>query len=96
MQTETAVKSNGGVRYVDREGQAIKMGAVRSSVDGLVALFITSQNAAEDFSSTIKSVAEVSGILPSVLRKLVRARAKDQVDKAKHELEQLSLVFEEC
>jgi hypothetical protein len=97
MQTETTVRPNGGAKRprLGTEG-AIKLGAVRGSIDELVELFVKSQAAAEDFSSTIKAVAEHSGIVPSVLRKFVKARAGDKFAKAREEVKQMALVFEEC
>jgi hypothetical protein len=92
QQTETNVRP----LVMSEAFTGVRTSAVNGSIDELVDLFTKSQAAAENFSSTIKAVSEQSGILPSVLRKLVKARAKDEVDKVKQEVEQLSLVFEEC
>jgi hypothetical protein len=91
QQTETVVPT----LHTLEKSPAIRLDAVRDNIDDLVELFLKSQRAAHDFSSTINSVCERSGIMPSVLKKLVKAHAGDNFDKARQEVVQLALVFEE-
>jgi hypothetical protein len=75
---------------------AISLRPIKDSIDELVALYTQQQESAAACSDAIKTVAEKSGLLANVLRKLVKARAGDKFAEAKRTVEQLALVFEEC
>lgn len=103
QQTEVtdATRGNGRASPRGRKDQtsgqegAINMAPVKKSIEELVRLYMQQQAAAEKCSSAIKTVAEKSGLLSEVVRKLVKARAKDKFEEAKRTVEQLSLVFDQ-
>ena len=53
------------------------------------------EEAAEDFASAVKATAEASGLLASVVRRFVTARAGENFEEKARECEQLSLLFDE-
>jgi len=81
----------------DRAGQekVIRMQELTERLPHLVSLHNTAKDAAEDFSSAVKSIAEKSGLLSSVVRRIVTAKAGDNFDEKKKEAQQLSLAFDE-
>jgi hypothetical protein len=105
MQTQveptTAKRGNGRTNPRGRKDQttgqeeAINIAPVKKSIEELMTLYIEQQAAAEKCSSAIKAVAEKSGLLAEVVRKLVKARAGEKFEEAKRTVQQLSLVFEE-
>lgn len=100
--TGKATRGNGRTSPRGRKDQttgqeeAINLAPVQKSIDELVRLYTQQQAAAEKCSDAIKAVAEKSGLLANVLRKLVKARAGEKFEEAKRTVEQLALVFEEC
>jgi hypothetical protein len=82
---------------VDHDGQeaSIKLDAIREGVDNLVSLYRAAEEAGTDLSEAIKAVAEKSGLLATVVRKFIAAKAGEQYEERKRQCEQLSLVFEE-
>jgi len=74
----------------------VKISVVKNGTSSLVNLYISAHEAKEDFSTSLKAVAESAGVLPAVLRKLVKALAGDKFDTARKEVEQLAMVFEEA
>lgn len=103
QQTEVTEVSRGNGRSSPRgrkdqttgQEEAINMAHVKKSIEELVRLYTQQQAAAEKCSDAIKAVAEKSGLLANVLRKLVKARAGEKFEEAKRTVEQLSLVFDE-
>lgn len=81
----------------DRSGQekVIDMSKLTERLPHLVKLHTSAKDANSDLSSAIKTVAEKSGLLASVVRKVVVAKAGDSFDDRKKEAEQLELVFAE-
>ncbi len=79
------------------EGQeaAIKMQPIKDAVEDAVELYNKLGQASEQFNDAIKAMAEKSGMLAVVVRKLVTARAGEKFDDEKRKVEQLSLIFEE-
>ncbi len=79
----------------DRSGQekVIKMKELEDRLPHLVSLKNKSSDAAKDFSSAVKAVAEKSGLLASVVRKVTIAKSGDNFDEKAKEAEQLELVF---
>lgn len=89
---ERGVSGRGRVRgRQDRSKQekVIDMGKLNERIDHLVSLHKSSKDA-------VKAVAEKAGLLASVVRKFVVAKAGESFDEKKKEAEQLALVFEEA
>lgn len=104
MQTGTETSTGNGKRRStgargrqDRAGQekVIRPGELKERLPHLIALHNTAKEASKDLSDAVKSVAEKSGLLASVVRRLVVAKAGDNFEEKKKEAEQLSLVFDE-
>lgn len=91
----TAPGRRGARGRQDRSGQekVIKTKELEDRLPHLISLKNKAADAAKDFSSAVKSVAEKSGLLASVVRKVVIAKAGDSFDEKKKEAEQLELVF---
>lgn len=81
----------------DREKQevVIKIAALRDNVADMVVLHNKAQEAATVLNDKIKAVAEKAGLLASVVRKIVVARAGENWQERKRECEQLNLCFDE-
>lgn len=81
----------------DRSGQekVIDMSKLTERLPHLVKLHTASKDANADLSSAITTVAEKSGLLASVVRRVVVAKAGENFDEKKKEAEQLELVFAE-
>lgn len=81
----------------DRSGQekVIRMKELTDRIPHLVSLHNKAKEASTDLSSAVKSIAEKSGLLASVVRRLIVAKAGDNFDEKKKEAEQLSLAFDE-
>lgn len=82
----------------DQNGQEaiIELDKLRERTPHLCSLKTTFDEAKTDYSEAIKSVAEISGLQASVIRKYIAAKVSDKVQTAKREADQLSLVFEEA
>lgn len=82
----------------DRSGQekVIDMSKLNDRMAHLVKLHTSAREEAKAFSDAVKSVAEKSGLLASVVRKVVTARAGEAFEEKKKEAEQLALVFGEA
>lgn len=76
--------------------QLIKLSVLKNSLYVLQNLYGAKKDAAEEYATTTKDVAEKAGLLPSVVRKYVKS-CYDGVARegAKRECEQLALLFEE-
>jgi hypothetical protein len=81
----------------DRSGQeaVIKMAALDERMPHLVKLHGNAKDASKDFSQAVKAVAEKSGLLASVVRRFVTAKAGEHFEDKQKEAYQLSLVFGE-
>jgi len=81
----------------DRSGQkkAIDMSKLTDRLDHLVNLHGRAKTAARDLSDAVKAVAEKSGLLASVVRKVVVAKAGEGFEDKKKEAAQLALAFDE-
>ncbi len=81
----------------DRSGQekVIDKAKLLERMDHLVDLHNRARASGKDLSDAIKAVAEKSGLLASVVRKLVVAKASETFDEKKKEAEQLALMFDE-
>jgi len=78
----------------DKQEKVIKRDVVEDKIDHLVNLHNTAIERRKDFSDAVKAVAEESGMLASVVRRYVSARAGETDIEKKRECEQLSLLFE--
>lgn len=81
----------------DRSGQeaVIDVSEVRDRIQTLVDLYRLHEDSGKDLNEGIKATAEASGLLASVVRKLVVARAGERFKEKAREVEQLALVFDE-
>jgi len=81
---------------VDSEGQeaVIKMGPIKDNIMELVNLYTESNEAGAKLNDAIKATAEKSGLLASVVRKFVVARAGEKFAEEARRVEQLSLIFD--
>ncbi len=81
----------------DRSGQekVIDKTKLTEKLDHLVRLHTSAKEAQKDLSDAIKAVAEKSGLLASVVRKIVVAKAGESFEEKKKEAEQLALMFDE-
>ena len=97
MQTNTETSSKPVRGRKDTEGQpkVIQMESLRTRVDDLVDLRAKAAEAAEAYGEAVKATAEQAGLLSSVVRKFVDARAGEKYEEAKTKAQQLSLCFEE-
>lgn len=84
-----------GRKNRDLQEAVVTTAPLRKREAELVRLHQLSIEASDALSDAIKKVAEDSGLLASVVRKYVTARAKENVPEKKREAEQLSLVFGE-
>ncbi len=82
----------------DASGQeaVIKTKELKTRIDELVKLKKAADEAAVEFNDAVKAAAEKSGLLASVVRKVVTASAGENYEEEKRKAEQLSLAFEEC
>jgi hypothetical protein len=102
MQTATDVieKAKGarGRKDVDKEdGATIKLKPLKDALRELGELALKAKEANAKVKDAIKAVAEKSGLLSSVVRRLVKALSgdSDQFEDEKRKVEQLGIVFEE-
>lgn len=102
MQTESATEANEKQRRVrgrrdqtTKQEAVIKLDKVKDRVQELVHQYVAASDAAEQFASSIKATAEASGLLASVVRKFIVAKAGEKFEEKKNEAMQLSIVFEQ-
>lgn len=81
----------------DRSGQekVIDKSHLTERLDHLVQLHTRSKESSKDLSDAIKAVAEKAGLLASVVRKIVVAKAGESFEEKKKEAKQLALMFDE-
>lgn len=94
--TELAKRRKSGLGRKDSDGQeaVIKLDKVKEKIDHLIKLHKTAADASDALNDGIKAVAEKSGLLASVVRKYVVAKAGDKFEEKAREVEQLSLLFD--
>ena len=73
----------------------IKLNPLKEVVTYLIELYTKSGEAADKLNDAIKATAEKTGLMASVIRKYVVARAGESYEERKRDADQLSLVFEE-
>jgi ABC-type uncharacterized transport system substrate-binding protein len=79
----------------DKQNQeaVIKLSEVHDKIDNLIALHKTASEASACLNEGIKKIAEKSGLLASVVRKYVIARAGENFEEEQRKVEQLNLIF---
>ena len=85
----------GGRKDGSGTAAVIKTQPLKESIQELIRLFDKNATVRDDLNKAIKKVAEKTGVLSSVVRRLVAARAGDKFDEKKNEVEQLGIVFDE-
>jgi hypothetical protein len=88
-------KTPRGRKGADKQEQVERPQIVDERIDELVRLKTKADEASEDFSNAIKKTAEDSGLLASVVRRFVVARAGENFQEKKRECTQLALLFDE-
>jgi hypothetical protein len=81
----------------DKTGQPAVMqpGVLKEKLNQLVKLKKAADEAATEFNEGVSKTAEKSGMLASVVRKVVTAAAGENFEEEKRKAEQMSLAFEE-
>lgn len=81
----------------DNEGQAavIETKILKDALDDGVALKLKADSANEKYGDWVKAIAEKCGLLASVVRKVVNAKADDTWEESARKAEQLNLAFDE-
>lgn len=88
-------RSARGRKDAEKQEAVIKTKVVKDKIDELVRLKKSAEEAAACFNDAVKAAAEKSGLLASVVRSFVTARAGEDFEGAHRKIEQLALVFEE-
>ncbi len=97
-QTQEVIKRARGRKDKDKEdGAMVKLKPLKDSLRELGELAIKAADARAKLKDAIKAVAERSGLLSSVVGRLVKARSgdSDQFEDEKRKVEQLGIVFDE-
>ena len=85
-----------GRKDAEKQPAVIKTKEVTDKIEHLIELHNAKREASTNYGDAVKAVAEKSGYLASVVRKLVNAKAGDDFDGEARKVEQMSLIFEEC
>jgi hypothetical protein len=96
-QTEAALEMKKGARGRKDKGQeaVIKLEAAAVKIEELVELKKKADEATAALNDGVKAAAEQAGLLATVVRSFVNARASDKYDDAKTKAQQLALMFDE-
>jgi hypothetical protein len=95
QETERAINKARGRKETDGQEKVISTKPIRESVTELCQLKVKADAARDRLNVAVKAVAEKSGLLSSVVRKFVNARAGENFEEEKRKVEQLGLVFDE-
>ena len=90
---ETISKARGR-KDADKQEAVISTKPVKDRIADLIALYIKAGEASDKFNDAVKATAEKAGLLSSVVRKFVVARASEKYEEEARKVEQLSLIFE--
>ena len=95
---DAATETGKAVKGRKDQGQeaVIKPDVLDAKLKELVHLHNKKTEASDAFNDAVKRVAEKSGLLASVVAKVVAASATDKFEDEKKKAQQLSLAFEEC
>jgi hypothetical protein len=94
-QANLGIDSPKGRKDKDGTPAVIKTKPLKDGIHDLMNLKAKADAAREKLNSAVKAIAEQSGLLSSVVRKLVNARSGDNFEAKANEIEQLGIVFEE-
>ena len=83
-----------GRQGTDKQEAVIKLSQVKDKIDYLVGLHRTAETASKDLHDGIKAIAEKAGLLSSVVKRYVSAKAGDRFEDKVREVQQLSLLFD--
>ena len=92
--TETS-KTTKGRRNRDKQKAVVSAEPVKARIGHLIKLHKAHATAADELNEAIKAVAEKSGLLASVVRKYVTARAGEQYEEKERGVQQLAFLFEQ-
>mgnify|MGYP001563945639 CR=1 FL=1 len=95
VQTELAISKASGRKQKDGTEDVIKVKPLKDAIDDLIVLHAKAMTARGKLNDAVKVVAEKSGLLSSVVRKLVNARAGENWEEESRKVVQLGIVFEE-
>ena len=95
VQTDLAIDKARGRKQKDGTEDVIKTKPLKEAITELLSLKAKADAAKDKMNSAVKAVAEKSGLLSKVVRKLVNARSGEGFEEAKREVVQLGIVFEE-
>ncbi len=84
-----------GRRDKDGTEATIKLQPLRVSLKHLMSLKVSADAAREQYNAGVKAVAEKTGLMSSVVSKLVKARSGDKFDDERRKAEQTALLFDE-
>jgi hypothetical protein len=95
QQAELAINTAAGRKDKDGTEAVIKLQPLKKAISELETLKNKSDQARDKLNDAVKAVAEQSGLLSSVVRKLVNARCGENFAEEKTKAEQLAMVFGE-
>lgn len=90
-----AINRAKGRKSSDGTEDVIKVKPLKEAIAELETLKTKADAAKDRLNDAIKAVAERSGLLSKVVRKLVNARHGEGFEDAKREVDQLAIVFDE-
>lgn len=88
-------KAPRGRKGKDKQSAVIEASVLKERLPQLVKLKNAADEASEDLNDAITAAAEKSGLLATVVRKIVSASAGEDFESKRREAEQLSLAFDE-
>ena len=89
-------KRAAGRKDASKQPAVMDVTKFKDDLPKLKKLIVAAEEANEDMNNAITKVAEKSGILASVVRKVAKAWAGDDLEEKRREAEQLHLAFEEA
>lgn len=93
-ETDSAIRAQGR-KDADKQEAVITMEPVKEGIEDLVQLYVKAGTANDRLNDAIKATAEKAGLLASVVRKFVVARAGEKWEEEHRKVNQLALVFDE-
>lgn len=93
--TTTKGRKVRGRKNADNQEAVTRPQLVSEKIDELVLLYTTAQACSADFGDAVKAAAEASGYNAAAIRKFVVARAGENFQERKRELEQQMELFSE-
>lgn len=94
--TETSkTRRAAGRKDADKQPAVIEVAKLKERLPQLKKLSTAADEASTDFNDAVTAAAEKSGLLASVVRKVVKAWSGENFEEERRKVEQLSLAFEE-